>query len=167
MIGFFWRFQIPSSTIYAINDKESPEGAAADYEARLKQLVESKVLPLSAISGFPKFDLMLLGMGPDGHVASLFPSRTHRHEKERLVTFITDSPKPPPPRITFTFPVINSASEIAMVVTGAELANMVDVALGSVPPPDGIPPPCTEVSAEEELTWFLDKDAASKLQTSG
>ncbi|KAH0665825.1 hypothetical protein KY285_027031 [Solanum tuberosum] len=165
--GFLSKVPIPSSNIYAINDKESPEGAAADYEARLKKLVESKVLPLSAISGFPKFDLMLLGMGPDGHVASLFPSRPHRHEKERLVTFITDSPKPPPPRITFTFPVINSASEIAMVVTGAELANMVDVALGNAPPPDGIPPPCTEVSAEEELTWFLDKDAASKLQTSG
>lgn len=166
MIGFFWQVPIPSSNIYAINDKESPEGAAADYEARLKQLIESKVLPLSAITGFPKFDLMLLGMGPDGHVASLFPLHPHRHEKERLVTFITDSPKPPPPRITFTFPVINSASEIAMVVTGAELAHMVDVALGNAPPPDGIPPPCTEVSAEEELTWFLDKDAASELQTS-
>ncbi|XP_060212198.1 probable 6-phosphogluconolactonase 4, chloroplastic [Lycium barbarum] len=165
--GFLSKVPIPSSNTYAINDKESPEGAAIDYEARLKQLVESKVLPLSAATGFPKFDLMLLGMGPDGHVASLFPSRPHRHEKERLVTFITDSPKPPPPRITFTFPVINSASEIAMVITGAELAYMVDVALGSAPPPDGIPPPCTEVSAEEELTWFLDKDAASKLQTSG
>ncbi|XP_009612706.1 putative 6-phosphogluconolactonase 4, chloroplastic [Nicotiana tabacum] len=164
--GFLSKVPIPSSNIYAINDKESPEGAATDYEARVKQLVESKVLPLSAISGFPKFDLMLLGMGPDGHVASLFPTRSQRHEKEGLVTFITDSPKPPPPRITFTFPVINSASEIAMVITGAELANIVDVVLGSGLAADGIPPPATEVSAEEELTWFLDKDAASKLETS-
>lgn len=164
--GFLSKVPIPSSNIYAINDKESPEGAATDYEGRVKQLVEGKVLPLSAVSGFPKFDLMLLGMGPDGHVASLFPTRSQRHEKERLVTFITDSPKPPPPRITFTFPVINSASEIAMVITGAELANMVDVVLGSGLTADGIPLPATEVSAEEELTWFLDEDAASKLQTS-
>ncbi|RAL51492.1 unnamed protein product [Cuscuta campestris] len=160
--GFLSKVPIPSENIYAINDKKTPEGAADDYEARLRQLVESKILPLSP-TGFPKFDLMLLGMGPDGHVASLFPNRPQRHEKERWVTFITDSPKPPPPRITFTFPVINSASENAMVITGVELANMVNIALGDGVPPDGIPPPCTEVSAEDKLTWFLDKDAASKL----
>lgn len=160
--GFLSKVPIPSENIYAINDKKSPEGAADDYEARLKQLVESGILPLSP-TGFPKFDLMLLGMGPDGHVASLFPNRPQRHEMKRWVTFITDSPKPPPPRITFTFPVINSASENAMVITGAELAFMVNVALGDGVPPGGIPPPCTEVSAQDELTWFLDKDASSKL----
>lgn len=160
--GFLSKVPIPSENIYAINDKKTPEGAADDYEARLKQLVESGILPLSP-AGFPKFDLMLLGMGHDGHVASLFPNRPQRHEMKRWVTFITDSPKPPPPRITFTFPVINSASENAMVITGVELANMVNIALGDGVPPDGVPPPCTEVSAEHKLTWFLDKDAASKL----
>ncbi|XP_057798810.1 probable 6-phosphogluconolactonase 4, chloroplastic [Salvia miltiorrhiza] len=159
--GFLSKVPIPPSNIYAINDKLSPEGAADDYEERLKRLVSSKVLPVSSITGFPKFDLMLLGMGPDGHVASLFPSRQQRYEKKRWVTFITDSPKPPPPRITFTFPVINSASEIAMVITGAELADTTKAALGGE---QSSPPlPCTEVSAEGELTWFLDKDAASKL----
>ncbi|XP_073131519.1 probable 6-phosphogluconolactonase 4, chloroplastic [Henckelia pumila] len=163
-LGFFSKVPIPSSNIYAINDKKSPEGAAHDYEERLEHLVKSKILPLSDASGFPKFDLMLLGMGPDGHVASLFPNRPQRYEKKRWVTFITDSPKPPPPRITFTFPVINSASEIAMVVTGAELANTVKIALGgNAQDPDSTPLPVTEVSAEGELTWFLDQDAASKL----
>ncbi|KZV46877.1 putative 6-phosphogluconolactonase 4, chloroplastic, partial [Dorcoceras hygrometricum] len=128
-LGFFSKVPIPSSNIYTIIEKKSPEGAADDYEERLKHLVESKVIPISDASGFPKFDLMLLGMGPDGHVASLFPTRHQRYEKKRWVTFITDSPKPPPPRITFTFPVINSASEIAMVVTGAELADTVKIAL--------------------------------------
>ncbi|CAH9058876.1 unnamed protein product [Cuscuta epithymum] len=161
--GFLSKVPIPSKNIFAINDKKSPEGAADDYETRLRQLVESKVLPVSP-TGFPQFDLMLLGMGPDGHVASLFPNHPQRHEKERWVTFITDSPKPPPPRITFTFPVINSASENAMVITGGELAYMVNIALGDGVSPDGVPPPCTEVSAEDELTWFLDKDAASKLR---
>ncbi|KAL7146079.1 hypothetical protein ABFS83_06G017200 [Erythranthe nasuta] len=159
--GFLSKVPIPPGNIYAINDKKSPEGAADDYEERIKNLVEEKTLPISD-SGFPKFDLMLLGMGPDGHVASLFPSHNQRYEKKRWVTFITDSPKPPPPRITFTFPVINSASDIAMVVTGAELADTTKIALGNEQ--HTLPPlPCTEVSAERELTWFLDKDAASKL----
>ncbi|PIN16539.1 6-phosphogluconolactonase - like protein [Handroanthus impetiginosus] len=143
--------------------KESPEGAADDYEERIKQLVESKIIPISNTSCFPKFDHMLLGMGPDGHVASLFPTRTQRYEKKRWVTFITDSPKPPPPRITFTFPVINSASEIAMVITGAELADATKTVLGGGGDPGSVPLPAAEVSAEGELTWFLDKDAASKL----
>lgn len=150
---------IPKSKIYHINYKKSPAAVAGDYEARLKKLVAKKVIPLSA-AGFPKFDLILLGIGFDGHVASLFPNRPQRYEKKRWVTFITDSPKPPPPRITFTFPVINSASNIAMVVTEAGAADAVAAALGgrAVHPPL----PCAEVKAEE-LTWFLDKDAASKL----
>ncbi|KAL2558782.1 putative 6-phosphogluconolactonase 5 [Forsythia ovata] len=161
--GFLSKVPISPSNIYAINDKFSPEGAADEYEARLKHLVKRKIIPISDATGFPKFDLMLLGMGPDGHVASLFPTRQQRYEKKRWVTFITDSPKPPPPRITFTFPVINSASEIAMVITGAELANTVKIALGGEPFPGPSPLPCMEVLPEEELTWFLDKDAASKL----
>ncbi|KAL6509227.1 hypothetical protein OROGR_022537 [Orobanche gracilis] len=164
--GFLSKVPIPANNIYTINDKKSPEGAAHDYENRLKELVAKKIIPISDISGFPKFDLMLLGMGPDGHVASLFPSHQQRYEKERWVTFITDSPKPPPPRITFTFPVINSASEIAMVVTGAELAGTTKIVLGTRTTGDiggDSPLPCTEVSAEGEVTWFLDKDAASQL----
>lgn len=137
---------IPKSKIYHINYKKSPAAVAGDDEARLKKLVAKKVISLSA-AGFPK-------------VASLFPNRPQRYEKKRWVTFITDSPKPPPPRITFTFPVINSASNIAMVVTEAGAADAVAAALGgrAVHPPL----PCAEVKAEE-LTWFLDKDAASKL----
>ncbi|CAI9781825.1 unnamed protein product [Fraxinus pennsylvanica] len=161
--GFLSKVPISPSNIYAINDKLSPEGAADDYETRLKHLVESKIIPLSNASGFPKFDLMLLGMGPDGHVASLFPTRQQRYEKNRWVTFIIDSPKPPPPRITFTLPVINSATEIAMVVTGAELADTVKKTSGGGLAPGSTPLPCMEVSPEGELTWFSDKDATSKL----
>ncbi|KAG8381087.1 hypothetical protein BUALT_Bualt06G0085800 [Buddleja alternifolia] len=158
--GFLSKVPIPAKNIYAINYSKSPDDVAKDYEARLKNLVEKKVIPLSA-TGFPKFDLMLLGVGPDGHVASLFPNRPQRDEKERWVTFITDSPKPPPPRITFTFPVINSSSDIAMVVTDKEEAHAVAVALGRIIVCPTLP--CAEVSATKELTWFLDKDAASDL----
>ncbi|KAL0317942.1 UNVERIFIED_CONTAM: putative 6-phosphogluconolactonase 4, chloroplastic [Sesamum angustifolium] len=150
--GFLSKVPIPRSRIFPITYKKSPAEVAVDYEVRLKTLVEDKIIPLSA-TGFPKFDLILLGIGPDGHIASLFPNRPQRYEKKRWITFITNSPKPPPPRITFTFPVINNASDIAMVVTDKEEAYAV------------VSPtlPCAEVKAKNELTWFLDKEAASKL----
>ncbi|GFP88770.1 probable 6-phosphogluconolactonase 1 [Phtheirospermum japonicum] len=144
---------------------------AKDYEARLRTLVENKTLHLSSFgpffpsAHFPVFDLMLLGIGKDGHLASLFPNRPQRFEKNRWVTFITDSPKPPPPRITFTFPVIKSATNIAMVVTGSDLADAVYKTLGGGGCGEHPPITCAELQAEAEgeLTWFLDKDAASKL----
>ncbi|KAE9463229.1 hypothetical protein C3L33_04864, partial [Rhododendron williamsianum] len=160
--GFLSKVAIPPNNVYAINDAlPAPEDAADDYEACLKSLVEKKVLELSQASSFPKFDLMLLGMGPDGHVASLFPKHPLLQEKNRWVTYIKDSPKMPPERITFTFPVINSSAYIALVVTGADLAKAVHIALGNHEPSDILP--VQMVSPEGELTWFLDKPAASKI----
>lgn len=146
--------------VYAINDALSAEGAADDYETCIKHLVKSSIVA-SSESGLPKFDLMLLGMGPDGHVASLFPGHPLVHENKKWVTFIKDSPKPPPERITFTFPVINASAHIALVVAGAGKAGVVHAALGNSQSPDRLP--VEMVLPEGELTWFLDKAAASKL----
>ncbi|KAK9291570.1 hypothetical protein L1049_019518 [Liquidambar formosana] len=159
--SFLSKVPILPGHVYAINDALSAEAAADDYENCLKHLVKSKVVDLSAVTGFPKFDLMLLGMGPDGHVASLFPGHPLVHENKKWVTFIKDSPKPPPERITFTFPVINSSAYIALVVAGAGKANVVHIALGNGQNTDLLP--VQMVSPEGELTWFLDKDASSKL----
>lgn len=101
-------------------------------------------------------------MGPDGHVASLFPWLYQRYEEERWVTFVKDSPKPPSSRITMTFPVINSSSECALVVTGKQVAHAVKVGLASRAS-DFIPLPVEMVSPEGNLTWFLDKDALSQI----
>lgn len=147
--------------MYAINDALSAEGAADDYELCIRHLVKNAIIATSETSGFPKFDLMLLGMGPDGHVASLFPGHPLVQEKEKWVTFIKDSPKPPPERITFTFPVINSSAHVALVLTGANKAHPVHVALGDGQDSDVLP--VQRVLPEGELVWFLDRAAASKL----
>ncbi|GAB4858592.1 hypothetical protein Ancab_010065 [Ancistrocladus abbreviatus] len=159
--GFLSKVPILPCNVHAINDSLSAEGAADDYETCLKQLVKNKVIATSESSGFPKFDLMLLGMGPDGHVASLFPGHPLLKENRKWVTFIKDSPKPPPERITFTFPVINSSAYNALVVCGAGKADAVWNALRKGESSNILP--VEVVSAEEEFTWFLVKEAASKL----
>ncbi|EEF44157.1 6-phosphogluconolactonase, putative [Ricinus communis] len=158
--GFLSRVPIPPGNVYAINEALSAEGAADDYETCLKHLVNMKVVEASS-SGLPKFDLVLLGMGPDGHIASLFPGHSLVNENHKWVTFIKDSPKPPPERITFTFPVINSSAYVAVVICGAGKADVVQKALGKNENSDVLP--VQMVSPEGELKWFLDKDAASKL----
>ncbi|KAK9669428.1 hypothetical protein RND81_13G129200 [Saponaria officinalis] len=160
--GFLSKVPILPDHIHAINDTLSTEDAAEDYETRLKQLVKSNILATSEATGFPKFDAMLLGMGPDGHVASLFPGHPLVNEDKKWVTFIKDSPKPPPERITFTFPVINSSAYIALAIIGAGKAGIVKTALGDSNKSCDLLP-VQLVSPEGELKWYLDKDAASLL----
>lgn len=159
--GFLASVPILPGHVYSINEALSAEGAAEDYETCLKHLVTNGVVDSSAKTGFPKFDLMLLGMGPDGHVASLFPGHPLVRESKQWVTFIKDSPKPPPERITFTFPVINSSSNVALVVCGGGKANALQKTLGKDQGSD--PLPVGMVKPEGQLAWFLDKEAASKL----
>ncbi|KAI3977099.1 hypothetical protein MKX01_002419 [Papaver californicum] len=154
---------IPSH-VYSINDSLSAEKAASEYEFVLRQLVKTRTVGVSEINDCPKFDLILLGMGPDGHVASLFPNHMVLEEKDEWVTFITDSPEPPPERLTFTFPVINSASNVAVVVTGSSKAETLRLAIDDVGPNCSMLPARMVNPGNGNLVWFLDKLAASKLE---
>lgn len=161
--GFLSKVPIVPSHVHSINDTVSAEKAAEDYEFVIRQLVRTRVISVSDVSDCPKFDLILLGMGPDGHIASLFPDHSILDEKDEWVTFVTDSPKPPPERITFTLPVINSASNVAVVVTGSSKAEAAHLAIDDVGP-DVPPSPAKMVQPTKgKLIWYLDKAAASKL----
>lgn len=118
----------------------------------------------SSSNGLPKFDMMLLDVGPDGHVASLFPGHPLLQESEKWVTFLRDSPTAPLERITLTLPVINSCSNIAMVVSGAGKANAVYSALEDHQKPETEKLPVEMVSpVEGQVKWYLEKGAASNL----
>ncbi|GAA0161697.1 hypothetical protein Leryth_024508 [Lithospermum erythrorhizon] len=162
--GFLTKVPVIPSHVHSINDSVSAEQAAEEYEFLIRQLVRTRVVSVSDFSDCPKFDLILLGMGPEGHVASLFPDHPVLEETEVWVTFITDSPKPPPERITFTLPVINSASNVAVVVTGSNKAETVKIVTNDDVEPDRSLLPATMVRPSNgKLVWFLDKAAASKL----
>ncbi len=148
------KLPIPSDHIFRIPAEMPNAGEAAEaYELALHKFFRP------AASSFPRFDLILLGMGPDGHTASLFPGTTALEEKrhwvvanwvEKFSTF----------RITFTYPVLNSATSVMFLVSGADKAAMVARALKD--PAANLP--CQGVRpVDGELSWFLDQAAAAKL----
>ncbi|KAL1203285.1 putative 6-phosphogluconolactonase 2 [Cardamine amara subsp. amara] len=163
---FLSKVPIPAENIFAIDKGLGAEGnaelAAERYEECLKDKVNKGIIRTYKSSGFPQFDLQLLGMGPDGHMASLFPEHDEIKEKVKWVTFINDSPKPPSKRITFTLPVINCASYNVMAVCDKEQADSTTAALNHT---KGIP--AGQLTADVEVVWFLDQAAASKLPQHG
>ncbi|KAE8730016.1 putative serine/threonine protein kinase [Hibiscus syriacus] len=90
---------IVPSHVHSINDSVSAEEAADDYMFVIRQLVKTRMVSVPDINDCAKFDLILLGMGPDGHIASLFPNHSALDETDKWVTFIIGSPKTPPERI--------------------------------------------------------------------
>ncbi|TVU00095.1 hypothetical protein EJB05_11411 [Eragrostis curvula] len=165
--GFLSKVPILNGHVYSINDNATVEDAATDYEFVIRQLVKVRTIGVSESNDCPKFDLILLNMGSDGHVASLFPNHPALELKDDWVTYITDSPQTPPERITFTLPVINSASNIAILATGDDKAKAVHLAIS-----DSTEGPETPASlparmvqpTDGKLVWFLDKAAASSLE---
>jgi 6-phosphogluconolactonase len=106
------------------------------------------------------FDLVFLGIGPDGHVASLFPGRPELDVDDTVAVPVSGSPKPPPERISLTFPALNRAREVWFIVAGSEKAEAVASALGGA---DVHQTPAAGVHGQARTLWFVDDDAASRL----
>ncbi|RCV13888.1 hypothetical protein SEVIR_2G392700v4 [Setaria viridis] len=165
--GFLAKVPILNGHVYSINDNATVEDAATDYEFVIRQLVKVRTIGVSESNDCPKFDLILLDMGSDGHVASLFPNHPALELKDDWVTYITDSPQPPPERITFTLPVINSASNIAIVATGDDKVKAVHLAVSDGtegPDAPALLPARMIHPTDGKLVWFLDKAAAASLE---
>ncbi len=105
------------------------------------------------------FDIVLLGVGPDGHVASLFPQHPLLHETERACAELFDSPKPPPVRISMTFPTLNRADAVWFLVSGEEKSDAVARAVAEDGTVDETP--ARGVRGRQETVWILDQAAAS------
>ena len=111
--------------------------------------------------GSGEFDVMMLGVGPDGHIASLFPGFPQLDVDDRIAVGVTDSPKPPPERISLTFDALNRSKSVWFLVSGDQKADA--VARAHAEGTDRHDCPAAGVSGTEETIWFLDRDAASRL----
>lgn len=130
------------------DDAASVDEAATAYAATLRE------------HGSGEFDVVMLGVGPDGHVASLFPGFPQLEVTGAVAVGVTGSPKPPPERVTLTFPALNRAKSVWFLVSGEGKSSAVARALGGA---DRNDIPAAGVSGHDETIWFLDRGAASRL----
>jgi 6-phosphogluconolactonase len=146
---------IPASQVHRVA-AELPDldAASLSYTEVLHRVFGTK--------GIPQFDLIQLGMGPEGHTASLFPHQASLKEQERLIMPVT-VPKPPPTRLTFTPPLLNAAIHILFLVTGADKSEAVQAVLEKPYQPDEYPAQIIRPT-HGEVTWMLDQAAASLLK---
>jgi len=112
-------------------------------------------------NGIPSFDLIHLGMGPEGHTASLFPHQASLHEIHRLVMPVS-VPKPPPDRLTFTPPLLNAARNVLFLVTGSDKAEALHAVLEGEYQPDEYPAQIVRPT-NGEVVWMLDRAVAQNL----
>ena len=131
----------------------TPEESAAQYAASLAEFARSE-------DDVPAFDILMLGMGPDGHVASLFPEHPALHETVRSVVGVHGSPKPPPLRVSLTLPSLQAASEVWVIAAGAEKAKATHLALSGTGP---VQIPAAGARGRSRSLWLLDRAAAAEL----
>jgi 6-phosphogluconolactonase len=124
------------------------EAAAASYADEVRT------------QGSGAFDVLLLGLGEDGHVASLMPGHPQLDVRDRIAVAVTDSPKPPPVRISLTYEALNRSHQVWFIVSGEGKAQAAAQALGGA---DLHEVPAAGVQAQDRVVWFLDEAAASRL----
>lgn len=142
------RVPIPEENVHRMGSASefaTAETAAAAYHDDL------------ARNGNPEFDVLLLGLGPDGHVASLFPEHPVYEKVAAVVSAVHDSPKPPPDRVTLSVGAINLAKKVWVVAAGEEKAHAVAECLKG-----NAAYPGAAVRGTEQTLWLIDTAAASK-----
>jgi 6-phosphogluconolactonase len=153
---------IPAANVFRIAGESGPDDAAKAYAATLRRTFGLRG------SARPRFDLILLGMGDDGHTASLFPGMPALAERRRLAvgSAVPGYVRPAVPRVTLTFPVLNAARQVLFLVAGASKAAAVRGVLTGPEPADPLPARRVQPT-DGGLTWLLDEAAAAGLAGQG
>ena len=151
------RVSIPDGNIHRIQGEYSPEHAARTYEDELHDFFGAQALP--------RFDLILLGLGDDGHTASLFPGTPGVRENRRWAVAVKHDSPPLPlvDRVTFTPPIINAAANVTFLVSGGGKAERLYQVLHEPYNPDRLPAQVVRPK-DGKLFWLLDEAAAAKIK---
>jgi 6-phosphogluconolactonase len=150
--AFVARVPIPPRNVHRMRGELPPKEGAARYAEELAAFFGPRV---------PRFDLVHLGLGPDAHVASLFPFTAPLRERERTVTTNLHLPLGEP-RITLTLPVLNAAARVEMIVIGASKVDVVWTVLRGPIDPFRFPAQLLR-PADGEMVWMMDPEAAARL----
>lgn len=151
---------VPPERVHAMEPSDGmfgndPEAAAAAYAEVLAAAAQPE-----DHGPVPVLDVCLLGVGGEGHVASIFPASPAVYETERTVVAVHGCPKPPPTRITLTLPAIRRATEVWLTTTGPNKSAAVAMALGAA---GEIQVPAAGAHGQRRTLWLLDKPAAAKV----
>lgn len=152
---------VPESNIHAFGASDDAtatggdalDAAAARYSAELREHAPDG-------AQYPHFDVTLLGVGPDGHIASLFPHRPGIREREANVVAVRDSPKPPAGRLSLTRPVLNSSDRVWLVLAGSDKASALGLALAGASRDEV---PAAGIKGRYRTMFFVDQDAAAQV----
>lgn len=148
----------PDQVYRMAGESRDPEAAASEYEQQLRRATKT------AAPAQPQLDLILLGLGEDGHIASLFPGTPILGDRHRVIA-VTQSPKDPPTRLTMTLGVINRASVVLFLVAGTGKAGVVRAILDPKTEAERQLPASLVAPEEGRLVWLLDPAAAAELPT--
>ncbi|WP_426566977.1 6-phosphogluconolactonase [Angustibacter sp. McL0619] len=153
---------LPSDNVHPMAASDDPAGSDVDaaaerYADELARVARAEGTGRDAV---PAFDVLLLGVGPDAHIASLFPEMAGVYETDRTVVGVHGSPKPPPQRVSLTLPAINRAQEVWLVAAGEEKATAIGLALSGAGP---VQAPAGAVSGQRATVWLLDRPAATRV----
>ncbi|MGC0371002.1 6-phosphogluconolactonase [Microbacterium sp. SLBN-111] len=159
-VAFLDGLDIPAENIHAAastDDGLDLDAAAIAYADELAQFAPSD---RSETGPWPAFDICFLGVGPDAHIASLFPDRPEISVTDRATVPVRDSPKPPPERISLTRPVINSSKRVWMVIAGADKAAALGLALAGASYQSV---PAAGAKGRRRTAFFVDVAAADQV----
>ncbi|WP_432064626.1 6-phosphogluconolactonase [Streptomyces sp. C10-9-1] len=146
--------------VHAMPASDGPHGADADAAAGAYAAELAAAAGPGGSAAVPAFDVLLLGVGPDTHVASLFPGLAGVRERERTVVGVHGSPKPPPTRISLTLPAVRAAREVWLLAAGEDKAEAVWTVLSGA---DEVDAPAAGARGTERTLWLLDEAAAARL----
>jgi 6-phosphogluconolactonase len=146
--------------VHAMPASDGPYGSDVDAAAAAYAEELARAAAPENHGGVPSFDVLMLGVGPDTHVASLFPELPAVRETERTVVGVHGAPKPPPTRVTLTLPAIRAAREVWLLAAGEDKAQAAAIALSGA---GEIQAPAAGARGRSRTLWLLDTAAASRL----